>query len=624
MDTPQENEEQGALESLESKLYSPKGKIDNIAFHHVRDRKEKELPSSWGDDTPILRGGEDEGGLSFGAKFLVGAVILLLFVLAFTAWRVLSNRNIVSEKNIDMSLNVASFVDGGEPTALTVNLTNRNQVPLEEATLTLMYKQGISAIDEEEKVQEKQNIGTINSGEFKNQDFQIQLYGGEAEARDLTVKLDYKVKGSNAVFSKTGIVQVVLKTPPLSVQVDGPKILSAGQAGTYVFTVYNSTATTSQPASMQAILPANFRVTEQTPKPLNSRNSIWQIPPLAPGSTSTISITGSLDGNQGEVATLKAVVGSQGAGLATVGVVYSSQTLDVSLRVSPLSLSMSLDTLRGVGSGLIYGDRATISIQYKNTSSDPLQDASLRLSIEGNAAIMKGITSDRGYYDSTRGVIVWDKATDPTLALVRQGGEGTYIVNIPIVASGSNSPKLNLTLSGSGTISSENDVTTTLSRTYVVQGSASISGSAAYKNSPFLNTGPIPPQANADTTYALHLSVSAQNALENATVSFVLPAYVSWRNVVSKGAAVTYDAGSRTVTWTIGKLDAGGTTSADIGVSVRPSQVHVGNMPAITGGIVLNADEAVSKAHIRTTISGLTTYIGDEGWKTDPSRVVDN
>ena len=99
---------------------------------------------------------------------------------------------------------------------------------------------------------------------------------------------------------------------------------------------------------------------------------------------------------------------------------------------------------------------------------------------------------------------------------------------------------------------------------------------------------------------------------------------MTWRNQITKGATVSYDSKTRTVTWTIGTIDAGKTVTADVGVTVRPSQVPVGSSPLITSGIVFNADEVASKAHIKTTISGLTTYISGESWSVDPSIVVDN
>ncbi len=607
---------------MEQKLYDPKGKIENMSMHHVRDRKEKELPTSWGEDMPIIRESDDHSGLSFGAKFLIGAIVLLVLVLSFTAWRVLSSRNIVSDKNIDLSLDVTPYVEGGEGTPFVVSLNNRNEVALEEANITLMYKQGTGAQDEEEKVQEKRELGIVNSGDYKRENFEIRLFGSEAEARDITVKLEYKVKGSNAKFSKVAVTQVVLKSPPISVHIAGPDTLSVGQMGTFTFTVKNNTGATTSPSILLATLPTNFKIEEVTPKS-STRGSLWQIGALAPGVSQTITIVGSLSGNQGETATIKTVVGSVGGSLTEVGVVYSSETFNIKLRNSPLTFTFALDNERGDGENLRYGDRATLSINYKNMSADQLHDVEIVLKISGDAALLKQVGTDRGYYDSSSGTITWNKATMQELGLVAQNTGGTLVANIPIVLKGTNSPKLLLTITGKGTAKEANDVVATISKTYVVQGSASVSASTHYKNSPFQNTGPIPPQPNVDTTYSAHLAVSAQNALSNAKVSFILPAYVTWRNVATDLSKTFYDAKTRTVTWNIGSLEAGKMTATDIGLSVRPSQVHVNTSPAITGGIVLDADETVSRAHLRTTISALTTYVEGESWNIDPSLVVD-
>jgi hypothetical protein len=611
-----------ALDSLEQKLYDPKEKGGEIVPHHVRDRREKELPTSWSEDTPIIRALEDNGGLSFGAKFLIGAMVLLILVLSFTAWRVLSSRNVVSEKNIDMELTITPYIEGGEATPLTVSLNNRNEVSLEEATLTLMYKQGTGAQDEQEKVQVKKNVGTVSSGDFKREDFEVSVYGSESEARDITVKLEYKVEGSNAIFSKVVVTQVVLKSPPISVHIIGPDTLSSGQVGTFDVAVKNNTATTTTPSLLMLTLPSNFTLEESVPKQ-SARGTVWQVKPLEAGETFTVKLTGSVSGAQGEVATMKAVIGSVGGSLTEVGVVYSSETVDIKLRSSPLVTTLTLDSGRGPESGLRYGDQANLSITYKNTSSEPLQDVSLLLTIGGNAALMKDVKPQNGYYDSAASTILWNRASLPTLATLAPGAEGVVTVLIPVVTKGSNSPKLTLSLIGKATAKETNDVVTNAVKSYVVQGSASLSAKTQYKNSPFQNTGPIPPEANVDTTYTLHLTVSAQNALQNAKVSFVLPAYVTWRNVASDTSLMSYDAKTRTVTWNVGRIDAGKIVSNDIGVAVRPSQVHVNTSPFITGGIVLEADEVESRSHIRTAISGLTTYIGGESWTVNPSVVVD-
>lgn len=617
------NDERSALDSLEQKLYDPKGKIDNVALHHVRDRAEKQLPTSWSEDTPIIHAANDRTGLSFGAKFLIGAIGLLILVLSFAAWRMLSLQNVISEKNIDMVLDITPYVEGGESVPLGVSLSNRNEVDLLEASLTLIYNQGNGAQDEQEKIQVRRELGTVNAGGFKREDFDVVLYGSEAEARDITVKLEYRVPGSsNGKFTKVAVSQVVLKSPPISVHVEGPALLSAGQSGSFDVLVKNNTGTTTTASLVSVTLPTNFTVDETSPK-ASTRGTIWQVRPLTPGETYTIKITGRVSGSQGETATMRAIVGSVGGSVTEVGVVYSSFAYDIKLRSSPLLLTLTVDTDRATGDTLRYGDRAAVSMSYKNTSNEPLQDVSFVLSIGGDAPLTKQVEPDQGYYNSIAGTVTWDKTGLKELTSLAPGQEGVLFVSIPIVLKGTNAPKLTLNLTGKGTAEiKKDDVVATISKTLVVQGSVSLSARTQYKNSPFPNTGPIPPEPNVETGYALHLTVSAQNALQNAKVSFLLPAYVTWRNA-GDTTHVSYDAKTRTVTWNVGTLESGKTISTDVGVSVKPSQSHVGTSPSITGGIVLDADEVESRAHIRTTITGLTTYIGGESWGVDPSRVVD-
>lgn len=620
MDTNEEDK--SAIDALEQKLYDPKGKTEGVSYHHVRDRKEKELPTSWGEDTPIIKEAAEEKGLSFGAKLLIGSSALLLLVLLFTAWRILSSGNIISDKNIDLSLSIDPYIEGGEATPLTVMLNNRNKVALEAATLTLMYKQGAGAQDEQEKIQEKRELGDIVSGDLRRQSFDVTVYGSESEARDVTIRLEYKVKGSNALFSKVATTQVVLKSPPVSVRVSGPDVLSIGQLGTFTIEIKNNTATTTLPSVLLLTLPTNFRIESVDPR-TSARGNIWQVDALAPGASQTVTLVGALSGSQGEVSAIRAQVGSVGGSATEIGVVYSSQTFDIMLRTSPLVLSLGFQTERGSSESLRYGDRVMLSVGYKNTTGEPLQDAEFVLKIGGEAALAKQIVVEDGYYDSTAGTITWNRATNRTLATLAPNAEGSFQAIIPIITKGTNSPKLSLTLTGRGDSSSVDDVTATIAKTWTVQGSASISANTSYRNSPFQNTGPIPPEPNVDTTYTAHIVVSAQNALTNTKVSFVLPAYVTWRNIATDPSNTTYDATTRTVTWSIGNVQAGKTVATDIGLSVRPSQSHVNTSPSITSGIVLEADETESRAHIRTTISGLTTYISGESWNVNPSVVVD-
>ncbi len=618
MQFPKKNE--SALDSIEHELYDPRHVAQGVMVHKARSSRTTDLPTSWGVDTPIIKIEQTEKGLSFGAKLLVAASIILLISLAFTAWRVLSSRNIVSSANIDVTLGITPYIEGGEITPLTVSINNRNSTAIEAVTATLMYTKGSGSQDETEKVNEKRDLGTLAANAYSRQDFQVSVYGKESESRDITVKLEYKVAGSNAIFNKTVVTAVVLKTSPIGIRIDGPTSLSSGQNATYTFTIKNNTSTTTTDSVFALTLPSAFTITETIPKSTNG--NVWHIDPIKAGGSKTITVSGSLTGTQGEVSTLKAQIGSQGTSPTNIGVVYESQTYDTLLKLSPLTLSIAVDTERGGADNLRYGDKTTLTVNYTNASDQTISDTQIQLSITGNAALYGQINSDEGYYDSIAKTITWNKASVSNLSVLAPHATGVFRVTVPIVLLGNNSPSLKLVLSGVGTAVTKNDVTALVTKTLTVQGSASITAATAYKNSQFKNTGPVPPIANTETSYTAHIVVSAQNALSNTKVSFVLPGYVTWLNASSDPAHISYDTRTRTVLWNIGSLDAGKTTFADVQISVKPSQSHIGYSPAITSGIVLDADEQVSRAHINTTMSGLTTFIKGETWPTNPSLVV--
>ncbi len=616
-----DNNDQAAILSIEHELYDPKAKVHPTEVHRIKSKRSLELPTSWGDDAPLIVKGEVERGVSFGTKFLMFATIILLAALGFSTWRVMSLRNVVSASNIDMQANITPYIEGGELTPLSLTLRNRNTASLENGKITLLYKQGNGSQDEQEKRQEKRDVGTLASGDVKTVDFNVSLYGSESETRDLTLKLEYGVVGSNAVFTKIITKQVILKTPPISVAISGPDKVSIGQSGTYSFVVKNNSATTSIPSVLTLQFPSNFTIESSEPKSI-PRSMSWSIATLPKGETQTVLVTGSFNGKQGDTNTIVAKVGGRGDSQSEIGIVYSSFTMDVLLRASPLVLLANISNELGVSDVIKYGDKTRLVLSYTNGSQEPLEDLSIKISLSGDAILYNNVDPTTGYYDSIAKTITWNKATFPDFAVLPPSGQGTIQVVMPIVARGTNSPVLKVAVTAVASSKSVDDVVATITKTYAVSGSASLVASTQYKTSSFVNSGPIPPQPNQETTYTANLRVSAQNAISNTKVSFTLPAYVTWRNVTSDGR-VTYDAKTRTVSWNIGRVDQGQSVMADIGVSVKPSQSHVGQSPVITSGIILNADEEASRIHLKSTLSPLTTVVKNEVWAENPSLVVD-
>ncbi len=618
-----EKEEHSALDAIEHELYNPKAVRGQGQLHKVHANKRFDLPTTWGDDSPVLIKAEEKEGISFGAKLLLLSTFVLLASLSFTAWRVFSLRNIVSPEKIEMSAEITPYIEGGETNPLVVTLRNTNASALEEGAITLFYKQGNGSQDEQEKIQEKRSLGTIKQNEYKRQDFSVILYGSEGEARDLVVKLEYKVRGSNALFTKVVAAHVVLRTPPISVVIEAPNKISVGQNTDVIFTVKNNSATTSAPSVLMATIPSSFSLQRSSPESV-PRTTSWKVASLKSGESTSVKLTGVFSGKEEEVATFGVKVGSRGESEGSVGIVYSSQSSDTVLHTSPLTVEVKLSLQNTDTQSLHYGDMNTaLEVTYNNSSNQVLEDVSITLSLAGEAVVYTSIDpGSSGYYDSVQKTITWNKASHPDLAVLAPGAKGVFQITMPVVSKSDHSPSLQASVKGVALTKAREEVTASASKTWGVRGSATLVGFTQYKNSPFENSGPIPPQPNRETTYTVHLVMTADNAIASGKASFVLPAYVTWRNVVREGSSVTYEERTRTVTWNIPKVQEGVKVFTDIGLSVKPSQSHVGTSPSITSKIVFEAEEEVSKAVVKSVLSALTTSVNNESWVENPALVV--
>lgn len=618
----EENNEFHQIDDLEHKLYDPKQKDEEFGLHHIQNHNLDEIPTDWGNNGAVISPSSENEGYSFGAKILFIAMFFLCLALAFTAWRVLSSRNVVSSSNIDINIDNKPYVEGGEATPLSVSILNRNTISLQEAVLTISYERGMGIQNEQEKVYEKRVLGTINPNSLKKEDMTISLYGAESDTRDISVKLEYKVSGANAVFDKTVTTSVVLKTPPLSIHIDGPENLVQGQEGVFKVSVSNNTSSLIENSLVSISLPTTFSLRNSDPI-ISSHGFNWPLTSMPPGSTSTLTLYGSFMGEPGEIATIKSSVGNN-IGSNQMGIVYSQEVKSVFLTEPLLALSSRLETDRGSAENLRFGDRAVIYISYINKSDKPLTDVSVIANISGNAAVNSDIGSDDGYYNSINRTVTWNKATNNSFSYLVPGAKGELRLSVPIITKGGDSPKFNLTIKGEATSVTKSDTSSELFKSWTVQGSANLSAWTSYKNKSFSNVGPLPPKANIDTSYAAHIAISAQNSLVNSKVSFILPIYVNYTGVSSVGNNVTYNERTRTVVWNIGNIGAGQALFSDIQLNVRPSLTHVGEIPPITSGITFEADESDSKAHIRIVSSAITTDLSRESGGQDLSHVLEN
>ena len=119
-----------------------------------------------------------------------------------------------------------------------------------------------------------------------------------------------------------------------------------------------------------------------------------------------------------------------------------------------------------------------------------------------------------------------------------------------------------------------------VSRTAKINSDIEFTERSAYYEGPFVNSGPLPPKADTETTYTiLWRVVNTSNDLRDVSVRAVLPPYVRWVGKISPATEnITYNPDQRTVTWRAPEIKAWK------GVASLPHEVafQVGLVPSVS------------------------------------------
>lgn len=581
------------------------------------------IPHAWADSS-VSMSSDAQASKSFGLLFLLVALVVLLCALLFTGWMFINKKNIVSNASIETLLTLKPFVEGGENTEVGYSIQNKNTLPLLDATFTVTYDKGTGAQDEQNKKIEKIVLGTIAPGELKKGDIQVQLYGSENTSRDITGRLEYKVTGSNAVFSKSVVTTTLLKTPPVSVHIESEGVISPEEPYSITIRIKNTTNNVMDPTTVSLTIPTSYVVKKYSEKPIN-KTPAWTFDTLAPGEEKIITLDGTFKGASGETLNIKAVVGSSAGQIGTIANVYSSDSKDVTLSSPNLSVMVSLTQETGDISAttVLPGSRVRGILTYENKSSVSLSISSLVVKILGNKFDPTSVSVDNGLFNSEDNTITWGGSYNDALKEITPGERGSLIFTFAIRPDATTDTPIVLDVKGTATtLDLSKTFTSRDNKSWFIQGGAQIVGTVAYKDSVIPNTGPIPPVVNQITTYTITLNVQSDTTLKNGVASLKIPPYVNWKAVVADNAPVTYNDRNRTITWQVGTLDKNERKGVSFQVAVRPSLTHLNTSPAITSGIVFEGVNTTSGETIKDNGNQLSTYLSKETLKKDISNVV--
>lgn len=568
------------------------------------------------------------------AQFSLGIFVLAIIVAGFIWYR---GSNIVSGEKMFIDIMAPVAASGGEPFETKFTITNSNKVAVEAATLFVEYPVGFYSVpDSAELPRTSKDLGMINPGQSIVETINTLLYGEENTSKNVLVTLEYRMAGSNATLKKTTSYPIKVSSSPVNIKLSLPNEVRSGQEVEFTVDISSNTKDSIDALIVDAVYPSGFTFMSASPVPTYGA-SVWRISDLAPQEKRTIKIRGVVDGQENEEKVIKISVGTQNSiDERIIGIVYNS-ALESSVITKPfLSLDIAVNNNKAQETVVALNKGVRVDVAWQSNNPMKVSDVVFEVKLKGAALDKYSIyTSGGGFYRSIDNTIIWNKTVSPELALVEPGARGSVSFSFsPVALSGDASrtiknPQIIFDVVAHGGRVGESgyssDLTTFATRNINFETDLNLVAKGLYFTGPFKNTGPMPPQADKETTYTISLTArNSSNSISKASVRTTLPLYVTWVGKVSpEGEDLTYNESTSEVTWNVGRIPAGGTRDASFQISFIPSLSQVHQAPKLTGDVFLVGTDDFTKTEISDQKSPITTQLfSDPGFGQSQSNVV--
>lgn len=621
------------LEDLKGKLFSKNYKTKIEHRDVFSSPREVNVADSWKVSEKVNPKPEEKFFMktSFFKKFFVFSLVIFFLALAYAGYVFFIGGNTVSNNNIDISVVGNNFTAGGQPLPLIVGITNRNNSPLQLADLVMTYPTGGTSDPSSDTANLRQSLGTIPAGAVVNENLTPVLFGEQGSTRTITISLEYRVAGSNAIFVKNTTYNVTINSTPINLSVDAPSTASPNQNITLNIKATLNSTTTVPNMLVKVDYPIGFQFVSASPTP-SFNNNVWNLGDLAPGSEHDISVSGKMVGVfGGDQKTFNIRSGSESStDKSVIDVVFNSVEQIVTIQKPFIEADLAIN---GISGGTVYtaSSKTPINakINYINNLDTQVDDLQIRVKISGNALDRTTIKAERGFYDSSSDTITWDKDYQNAMAVVNPGASGSVSFSVSPLslfsASGGmlSSPSINIEVDVSGKQSSSgfavNNLANSSSATVNIISDVGFSDKALYYSGAFNDTGPVPPKVGKTTTYTVVWTLSnTANSISNAQVVSSIPA---WINFVGPFLPATenlaYNSSTGQITWLADRIPAGaGITGAarsvSFQVSFNPSLSQVGTIPTILNSATLTGHDDFANVDVSVNKLGLTTNLQND------------
>ncbi len=624
------------VDKLQRKLYEKDFSIRRRPRSEL-EKKDYNLEGDWKDESKKEKDPFDvskikprRNGMGFFGYLMVFAALFFVASVGYASYIFFFASQEISANAVDINISAPVSISAGEILSTDLIIQNNNPIPLKSVDLIVEYPNGTKSSEDfvTDLKRTRESLGTINSGQVVRKTVQSALFGEEGDSKEISVQLEYQVDGSNAIFNKKKVFNVILNAAPARVTVSGIKEVSSGQEIELIATVISNSNTELKNLMVTAVYPFGFSFVEADVEPAFS-NNIWVIDSIAPNDQKVIKIKGIINGQNEEERVFKFNTGLVDQNNSErMGIVFSNFVHDILIKRPFIGLNILLNNSNQSVVAVNSGSTVAGEIVFSNNTSDTVRNLDVRLNIEGDVINEKSISGEGGFYNSSDNTLIFNTQTNSGLREIASRKEYRIkfqfdLFNLVTSGVSLNNPEVNITAKVKGDRIYENNVEEKIdqdtSRVAKVISDVFVGAYTLRSMGPFENTGPIPPKAETESTYTIAWSISNNtNDIENAVITAVLPNYIQWANKVSPTNEVyNYDENSRSFTWNVGSIPAGtGFTSSakEIFFQVKffPSLTQIGESPNLLRDVFFSAKDSFTGTDIKISGTIPNTRLSDD------------
>ena len=453
---PDQNEKEDEIEKVEEALYSKN--TDGIFLkkrHSLQGTEDFKTSATWN-----IKEKETENGFKIPyTKIFLGAFIFFVLALGFTFSKFFLGNNVVSGNNIDILVSGPASIAGGEVLPLDITVKNNNDIGLQVVDLHITYPDGTkSAVDQTTDMKNfSQVLGDINARQSQEILAKAILYGEENSQETIQLTVDYRITGSNAVFTKEKDFNVLISSSPVNINVNNPTEVNSNQQIDFSVEVDSNSSSVVKNLILKVDYPFGFNFSSSDPSSVSSDNGVFNLGDLAPGDKRNIKISGTVVGQDGEQKVFKFTVGPPSRTVSTVVetplAMYSST---ISLQKSSVGLNMTINGQSGDEVAIGAGSKNTVNLNWTNNLAELIYNMAVKIKLNGQTLDQGSVDAGSGFYNSSDNSITFDKSNVSEFSSVNPGDEGNMQFNFstlnpssnPSISFGNSAITMNISITG--------------------------------------------------------------------------------------------------------------------------------------------------------------------------------